>query len=506
MKPKTNLITLNFEHTYAEKLPGFSMPVLPTPVQRPSLLQFNESLADELGLDLETLTLESVPKVFSGNELPSDANPIAQAYAGHQFGNFVPQLGDGRAMLLGEVIDRRNQRRDIALKGSGRTPFSRGGDGKAAVGPVLREYLIGEAMHALGIPTTRALAAVATGESVIRERPLPGAVLTRVADSHIRVGTFQFFAARRQFGHVEKLADYVIGRHYPELLEDSGRYLSLLRCVIDRQAHLVAEWMLVGFIHGVMNTDNMTVSGETIDYGPCAFMESYVPETVFSSIDRDGRYAYSNQPAIAVWNLSRFAETLLPLLDENEERAVAIATETLETFKPTFESYWYRGASKKLGLIAPDEETKVSESDRHLIDAWFELLTKSKVDHTLAHRRLAELAEGNECAFRSLFNLNDANGKLAELDDWLQGWSKRQEGAVTTKLASDLRSANPVYIPRNHLVEEALSAASDNGDLTPFEHLLSAVQNPFEEVASQARFAVPASAEFTANYQTFCGT
>ncbi|MDG2013684.1 MAG: YdiU family protein, partial [Pirellulaceae bacterium] len=338
-------IALDLEHSYAEQLPDFFAEVWPTPVRNPGLLQFNQSLARELGLDTKALSVEVAPQIFSGNEVPCDARPIAQAYAGHQFGNFVPQLGDGRAMLLGEVIDCHGVRRDIGLKGSGRTPFSRGGDGKAGVGPVLREYLLGEAMHALGVPTTRALAAVSTGEPIMRERPLPGAVLTRVAASHVRVGTFQYFAARRQFEHIRTLADYVIRRHYPKSFEDDQPYLALLRNVVESQAVLLARWMLVGFIHGVMNTDNTTISGETIDYGPCAFMDSYDPRTVFSSIDHAGRYAFGNQPGVALWNLTRFAETLLPLLDQEAgEQASADATAVLETFVPTFQQHWYQGA------------------------------------------------------------------------------------------------------------------------------------------------------------------
>ena len=493
-------ISLNFEHSYAERLPEFVASVQPTAVHKPSLLQFNQSLANELGLDLEKLTADVVPRIFSGNELPADARPIGQVYAGHQFGNFSPQLGDGRALLLGEVIDRQGRRRDIALKGSGRTPYSRGGDGKAAVGPVLREYLIGEAMHALGIPTTRALAAVATGEPVMRERPLPGAVLTRVADSHVRVGTFQFFAARRQTEQVQKLADYVIERHYPEVSEDSHRYLSLLRCVTERQADLIARWMLVGFIHGVMNTDNMTVSGETIDYGPCAFMDSYNPQTVFSSIDRNGRYAYVNQPAIALWNLARFADTLLPLINADTERAVAEAMSILDTFMPKFKQHWYNGARTKLGLADTDKTESVSESQRKLVDDWIELLTKDQVDFTLAWRRLAEAAEGDTSELQSLFKVQ------TELDAWLERWTEMQSGAESSQLASAIRAANPIYIPRNHLVEEALAAASNDGDLGPFEGLLEVVQNPFEENPQRARYSLPAPAEFTACYKTFCGT
>ncbi len=495
MNPPTSAIAFDFEHSYAEQLPGFYASVSPESVRKPELLQFNQSLASDLGLDLERLTVDVASRIFSGNELPNDALPIAQAYAGHQFGGFSPQLGDGRALLLGEVIDRHGGRRDIALKGSGRTPFSRGGDGKAAIGPVLREYLIGEAMHALGIPTTRALAAVATGEPVVRERPLPGAVLTRVAASHVRVGTFQYFAARRQFDDVQKLADYVIDRHYPELSEDSPCYLKLLQAVVDRQAALVARWMLVGFIHGVMNTDNMTISGETIDYGPCAFMDAYNPQTVFSSIDREGRYAYLNQPTIAVWNLSRFAETILPLINkEDNERAIDGATGVLETFMPTFEQHWYRGARTKLGLANSDG---VNDNERALVDDWLGLLGQNQVDYTLAWRHLADAAEGNAKELRSLFSAQ------TEIDAWLERWQGMQDGAPS---ATAISAANPLYIPRNHLVEEALTAASEKGDLSLFEELLDVLQNPFDTNPLRARYALPAPAEFTACYRTFCGT
>lgn len=497
----TITISLNLEHSYAEQLPEFYASVSPAEVRKPRLLQFNESLACELGLDQRELTADVAARIFSGNELPSDAQPIAQAYAGHQFGNFVPQLGDGRALLLGEVIDRQGTRRDIALKGSGRTPFSRGGDGLAAVGPVLREYLIGEAMHALGIPTTRALAAVATGEHVMRERPLPGAVLTRVAASHVRVGTFQFFAARRQVEKIQQLANYVIERHYPEVADDAEPYLSLLRSVAERQADLVARWMLVGFIHGVMNTDNMAISGETIDYGPCAFMESYAPETVFSSIDRTGRYAFGNQPVIALWNLTRFAETLLPLLDEEDtDRAIADVTAILETFMPTFEQHWYTGARAKLGLAELGTPDSVRELERKLIDDWLQLLTENKVDYTIAWRRLAEAAEGDTSELQSLFT------KQSEVDAWLERWRRLHDDVASSQLASTIRAANPLYIPRNHLVEEALAAASDDGDLTSFESLLEVARHPFDEEPQRARYAAPAPREFTADYQTFCGT
>jgi len=501
MNPSKIPISLNLEHSYADQLPDFFASVSPAWVPKPSLLQFNKALASELGLEQKELTTEVLSHVFSGNELPHDAQPIAQVYAGHQFGNFVPQLGDGRALLLGELLDRQGNRHDLALKGSGRTPFSRGGDGKAAVGPVLREYLISEAMHALGIPTTRSLAAVATGERVMRERPLPGAVLTRVAASHVRVGTFQYFAARGQVGHLRKLAEYVIQRHYPQVSDAENRYLSLLQCVADRQAELVARWMLVGFIHGVMNTDNMAISGETIDYGPCAFMESYHPETVFSSIDHAGRYAYVNQPSVALWNLARFAETLLPLMgQEDNKNILEEATTVLETFMPAFQRHWYIGATAKLGLANPDKPGNISDSERNLVDDWLELLTTNEVDYTLAWRQLADAAEADASNLQSLFSEHD------QLNAWLERWRKSHNGVPASQIASAIRSANPLYIPRNHFVEEALSTASDSGDLTLFESLLEVVQHPFDENPERARYATPASREFTSNYQTFCGT
>ena len=496
-------MTFDLEHSYTEKLAGFFAEVWPASAPDPSLLQFNRALACELGWDTKELSVDRASRIFSGNELPRDARPIAQVYAGHQFGNFVPQLGDGRAMLLGEVTNRQGRRLDIVLKGAGRTPFSRGGDGKAAVGPVLREYLIGEAMHALGIPTTRALAAVATGERVMRECPLPGAVLTRVAASHVRVGTFQYFAARGQFDQVQNLADYVIQRHYPDSMQANQPYLSLLRNVVERQAVLVARWMLVGFIHGVMNTDNMTISGETIDYGPCAFMDAYDPQTVFSSIDQAGRYAYGNQPTVALWNLARFAETLLPLMVEHEdeqEKSRLEATAVLDTFVPTFQHHWYQGGLTKLGLSERRKPGVVTAAERSLIDDWHDLLAKNAVDYTLAWRHLAESAEGDESQLRASFTA--AN----ELDAWLNRWRGMQNDVAGSALASAMRLVNPIYIPRNQLVEEAVAAASDDGEIEPFERLLQVVRAPFSEEPQHARYAKPATKEFTRNFKTFCGT
>ncbi|MBL8347657.1 MAG: YdiU family protein, partial [Rubrivivax sp.] len=479
-----------------------------------------QPLADELGLgpaDDDTVA------VLAGNRVPEGASPLAQAYAGHQFGGFSPQLGDGRALLLGEVIDRHGQRRDIAFKGSGRTPFSRGGDGKAAVGPMLREVLIGEAMQALGIPTTRALAVVATGEPVHREGTFPGAVLTRVAASHLRVGTFQYFAARGELDKLQRLADYAIARHDPALAGTPGRHVALLRAVARRQAHLIAQWMNVGFIHGVMNTDNMTISGETIDYGPCAFMEAYDPATVFSSIDHGGRYAYGNQPLIARWNLARLAEALLPLMassdDEAEvKQAVAQVTEVIDEFPALYAAALLAGQRTKLGLRQTgttggnDHGTgSVNDSgndsgDAALAGDWLTLLQQHGVDFTLAWRRLGDAAGADANPLRALF------AEPAAVNPWLERWRARcaQEDAGASEAgparAARMQAVNPWIIPRNHRVEEALAAASEHDDLSLFHRLLSALQRPCVEDTQLARYAEPAPAQVTAAYQTFCGT
>ena len=485
-------------HTFADRLPAYSVPCEPMAVKSPKLLQFNGDLSHELGLPLDGDDAGQLAELFSGQQMLPGAHPVAQAYAGHQFGGFVPQLGDGRALLLGEIVDREGQRRDIALKGSGRTPFSRGGDGKAAIGPVLREYLIGEAMHALGIPTTRALAAVGTGQDVMRMGPLPGAILTRVAASHLRVGSFEYFAAQQKFDNVAELADFAIDRHYPEIAKEENRYLLLLQAVATRQAKLVAQWMLVGFIHGVMNTDNMTISGETIDYGPCAFMESYNSATVFSSIDTQGRYAYCNQPQIARWNLARFAETLLPLMaPEEPQRAVEAATEVINDFVPRYEELYLTGLRNKLGLNAGSD---FDEDDNTLAQDWLELLEANEIDYTQAFRSLADAAEDNLATLERLFpNLN-------EVQPWLQRWQSRLNHQPADQVAKHLRAVNPIYIPRNHLVEEALDTASDKDDLAPFEQLLQVLTHPFEEQPDNERFSKPASREFTSCYRTFCGT
>jgi len=491
-------IEFKFDNSYARELEGAYAAWSPVAAPQPRLLRLNHDLAVELGLDLDALTSERSAAIFSGNDLPRDAAPLAQAYAGHQFGGFSPQLGDGRALLLGEVIDRHGQRRDIAFKGSGRTPFSRGGDGKAAVGPVLREYIIGEAMHALGIPTTRALAAVATGDAVTRDRLLPGAVLTRVAASHLRVGTFEFFAARGQHDMVRRLADYAIARHFPHLVEHPERYLELLRAVTERQATLIAQWMLVGFIHGVMNTDNMTISGETIDYGPCAFLEHYDRNAVFSSIDEGGRYAFGNQPAIARWNLARFAETLLPLMQApSQEEAIATATDVVGSFGDRYDSAWLTGARAKLGLLGVDAD------DAALATDWLGLLETQSVDFTLAWRRLADTAAGQPATLEALFADRRA------LETWLTRWQARSTlhgSRPGTPQAAAMARVNPIYIPRNHQVEAALDAASERSDLGPFERLLDVLSRPYDERPGFEQYAAPAPRDVTARYKTFCGT
>jgi uncharacterized protein YdiU (UPF0061 family) len=469
----------------------------PTPVQGPQLIRFNRPLSTELGLGLETLDDAALAAVFSGNRLPPQAEPIALAYAGHQFGHFVPQLGDGRAILLGEVIDAQGVRRDIQLKGSGRTPFSRNGDGRAALGPVLREYLLSEAMHALKVPATRALAAVSTGEFVYREQRLPGAVLTRVAASHVRVGTFEYFAARDDATATRLLADYVIARHYPDAVTAERPYLSLLDAVIERQARLVARWMHVGFIHGVMNTDNMALSGETIDFGPCAFMDAYDPATVFSSIDSFGRYAYQNQPHAAQWNLARFAETLLPLIDASAERAVELAGAAIAGFSAQFQTEWMSGMRAKIGLAEPQPE------DPQLLQALLDAMQASQADFTLTFRALcdAALGEAGDPGVRAQFSHPEA------YDAWALRWRARLRGESqpAAARAQAMRAVNPAYIPRNHRVEQMIEAAVERADFGPFAELLEVLSRPFEtQPQYEAYERAPLPAERV--LRTFCGT
>ncbi|HEX7436154.1 MAG TPA: YdiU family protein [Caldimonas sp.] len=497
--------SLTLDNSYARELEGFSVPWRPEAAPAPKSLFFNELLAQELGLDVAAVSGEAGAALFAGNTVPEGAEPIAQVYAGHQFGGFSPQLGDGRAVLLGEVIDRAGRRRDIALKGSGRTPFSRGGDGKAAVGPMLREVLIGEAMHALGIATTRALAVVATGQPLLRETVLPGAVLTRVAASHIRVGTFQFFAARGDVERVRQLAEYTIARHDPDLVGAPGRFLGLLEHVAERQAALIAQWMNVGFIHGVMNTDNMTLSGETIDYGPCAFVEAYDPAAVFSSIDSQGRYAFGNQPVIAQWNLARLAETLLPLLSDDAEEAAAQATRVIEAFPTVYRRHLLSGQRAKLGLQRVNGADDAA--DARLADDWLAVLNAGHADFTLAWRGLADAAAGDDAPLRALFA--DATAPEAWLARWRDRCAREDEGAPASggaARAECMRRINPWVIPRNHRVEEALAAASDDSDVGPFDRLFDALRRPYDETAANARYAEAAPSEVTACYRTYCGT
>ncbi len=499
----------NFDNSYVRELTGFYVRWKPEPVRDPCLIFMNHVLADDLLLDLTQQDAASLAAIFSGNALPDGAEPIAQAYAGHQFGHFSEQLGDGRALLIGEVMDGQGRRRDIAFKGSGRTPFSRNGDGKAAVGPMLREVLIGEFMHALGIPTTRALAVVSSGEHVYRQQALPGAILTRVADSHVRVGTFEFFAARGAYNQVRQLAEYAIARHCPEWVNAQERYAGFLRAVTRRQAALVAQWMGIGFIHGVMNTDNMSIAGETIDYGPCAFMETYNPGVVFSSIDEHGRYAYDNQPRMARWNLARLAEALLPLLADNEQDAIAVASEIIDDFPRLYRQQWLDVMREKLGLHRRLEDDE--KVDTALAEQWLALLQTNQVDFTLAWRGLANAAEGNIASLQELFSDSQA------LEDWLGRWQARcaaedrdaeagSEPLGALSRAEAMRRRSPWIIPRNHRVEEALAAASDEGDLEPFQQLLEALKMPFDELTERSRFAEPAPATFMASYRTFCGT
>jgi uncharacterized protein YdiU (UPF0061 family) len=483
--------------SYAELPERFFARVSPVPVVKPHLLRFNHALRAELGLDIGDLDAEALAGMFSGNAVPPGVEPLAMAYAGHQFGQFVPQLGDGRAILLGEALDRAGVRRDIHLKGSGRTPFSRGGDGRAALGPVLREYIVSEAMHALGIPATRALAAVATGESVMREEALPGAILTRVAASFVRVGTFQYFAARDDVDAVRRLADYVIERHYPEARADRQPYLALLRAVIGAQASLIASWMHVGFIHGVMNTDNMAVSGETIDFGPCAFMDSYDPAAVFSSIDRQGRYAYGNQPHAAVWNLARFAETLLPIIDASADRAAELATEALATFSARFTFLMLTGMRRKLGLSLSEDGDAALVAD--LLDA----MHRSQADYTLTFRRLCDAAEdeAGDAAVRSLF------ANPGDYDGWASRWRARltREPLGGRARAEAMRQVNPAIIPRNHRIERVIRAAVDSQDFEPFAKLSAVLSQPYLSLEGCESYADPPQPGERV-LQTFCGT
>jgi len=473
------------DDSFARELTGLHQPWQAEPVAEPSLVVLNEALAEQLGLDVEALRSPAGVESLAGNNAPQGVTTVAQAYAGHQFGGYSPRLGDGRALLLGEIVNADGARRDLHLKGSGRTPFARGGDGRAALGPMLREYVMGEAMHALGIPTTRMLSVVATGESIVREvdgrhGDVPGAVLTRVASSHLRVGTFQFAAATGDVELLRALADHAIARHAPDAANAENPALALFDHVVGAQASLVARWMEVGFIHGVMNTDNVTISGETIDYGPCAFLEAYDPDTVFSSIDHGGRYAYGNQPAITTWNLARLAEAMLPLFDDDTDAAIELATTTLQSFPERFQSAWSSAMRAKLGL-ADDDPT-----GDELVADLLALMHEHGADYTGTLRSLSGLVRGQPCR--------------AGFEAWTERWRPRVVAS-----ADELDRRNPIYVPRNHVVEEALTAAT-GGDLGPFAELLAAVDEPFDERAGFDRYAAPAPAGFTDSYRTFCGT
>ncbi|MCH8498589.1 MAG: YdiU family protein [Marinobacter sp.] len=482
----------HIDNSYARLPEAFFRACEPTPVAEPQWLAFNEALAEELGM-LPGTGADAL-QVFAGNQVPDWATPVATAYAGHQFGHFVPQLGDGRAVLLAEVLDTQGQRRDVQLKGAGRTPFSRSGDGRSPIGPVIREYLVSEAMHALGVPTTRALAAVVSGEPVYREYPLPGAVLTRVASSHIRVGTFQYFAARGDTDSLRELVDYTIDRHYPEARDTDNPVLSLLEQVALRQASLVARWMGLGFIHGVMNTDNTAITGETIDYGPCAFMEGFQPDKVYSSIDSHGRYAYDNQPKLIRWNLARFAETLLPLLSADSQQAVAMATDIIDAFPGAYQQAWLSVMTAKLGLgeVYPDDEV--------LINDFLALLAQERIDFTEAFRRLVYALADTESPAGPVTLFRHTGGWQA----WAQRWLQRLE-PVKTGARERLLATNPQVIPRNHRIEQAITQASETGQLDDFQRLQRILRQPFDVTPEDLQWLAPAQPHEQV-VRTFCGT
>lgn len=490
------LNTQPFKNSFAELGAGFFQAIKPTPVRKPELIIFNDKLAEELGLAATALGSADAA-VFAGNRLPEGAQPLAMAYSGHQFGHFSPQLGDGRALLLGQVTSPAGRSFDIHLKGSGQTAFSRNGDGRAALGPVLREYLVSEAMAKLGVPTTRALAAVTTGERVVRDQFLPGGIITRVASSFVRIGTFEYFLARRDTASIARLADYMIEHHYPQLQGSDKPYLGLLDAVVEGQAALIAQWMQLGFIHGVMNTDNMSIACETIDYGPCAFMDHYAHDRVFSSIDHQGRYAYNNQANIGLWNLSRFAECLLALIDDDTDAAVATATAHLEQFAASYQQQWLTGMRAKLGL------NTAQPSDRALIENLFAIMDSSSADFTLTFYQLSLLGldDSNDGAILALFD--DAE----KISQWLEHWRRRlrEEGSVDNERKTMMRKVNPVYIPRNHLIEAAIRAAEDHGDFSVFHDLHEVLQNPFDVQPGRHAYMQPPQPNEVVR-QTFCGT
>ena len=484
-----------FDNSYSRLPERFYARVTPAQVPAPRLVQLNEPLARELGLDPTLLRSESGVQVLSGNRVPAGADPLAMAYAGHQFGNWVPQLGDGRAVLLGEVIDTAGVRRDIQLKGAGRTPFSRMGDGRAVLGPALREYIVSEAMTALGIPSTRGLAVVTTGDLVRREGPKPGAVFTRVATSHVRIGTFEYFANRGDQEAVKTLADYVIGRHYPQAADGGQPYLALLRAVIARTAMLIARWQCVGFIHGVMNTDNMSIAAETIDYGPCAFMDHYDPRTVYSSIDHAGRYAYLNQPRIAQWNLARLALSLLPLLDADENAAIAAAQEALSGFVAAFEDAYRTELLAKLGI------SSARDGDESFVQELLELMASQRADFTLTFRRLTHRAADAQAgaALQALF------ADPAPLQAWVERWQSRLQGEPPGDPVARMRRHNPAFIPRNHRVQAVIEAAEEQADFAPLRQLLAVLSHPYEDQPAFEAFSLPPEPHEVVQ-ATFCGT
>ena len=482
-----NKINWKFDNSYSRLSGSFKENINPIPVKNPEIILLNSELESELNLNLSDIKKKDLSKIFSGNSLPDGSNSIAQAYAGHQFGHFT-MLGDGRAVLIGEHISKKNKRYDVQFKGSGKTSFSRGGDGRAALGPMLREYIISEAMHSLSIPTTRSLAVVKTGEEVIRETPLQGAILTRVALSHIRVGTFQYIAARQKKNELETLLNYVIKRHYPNIENSKNKAINLLKAVLDKQIDLVVNWMRVGFIHGVMNTDNMSISGETIDYGPCAFMDTYDPKTVFSSIDQMGRYAYCNQPIITKWNLSRFAECLIPLIDKDQNKAIELATEIINSFEKKYEEKWLNMMRDKLGLYGSDEK------DKFLILDLLTWMHKKKVDYTNTFCHLMNEEVQKDKSYE------DENFKI-----WKKRWKVRLSinNNSTEKYIKLMRSVNPLIIPRNHNVEQSLEAAEKN-DLKKINQFLEILNKPYTKQKDIIKYQSLSLSK--KKYQTFCGT
>jgi uncharacterized protein YdiU (UPF0061 family) len=487
-----------FNNTYVNLGEDFSVRTVPSPVANPELVIFNHALGDALGLSDTCLNPDEGTAILAGNQLPEGAASVAMAYAGHQFGHFVPQLGDGRALLLGQLAGPDGLQHDIHLKGSGRTVFSRGGDGRAALGPVLREYLVSEAMAKLGLPTTRALAAVTTGEQVVRQELLPGGVITRTARSFVRVGTFEYFSSRSNLDAITRLADYVIEQHYPGCRDAANPYLALLEAVIERQAALIAQWMQVGFIHGVMNTDNMSIAGETIDYGPCAFMDHYAHDQVYSSIDQHGRYAYNNQPNIGLWNLTRLAETLLPLLADNTEAAVEAARAALQAYAGHYERDWLQGMRTKTGL-----QTR-RDSDKALINELFEIMAAGRADFTLTFHYLSTLdadSTDRDGSARALFSEPEA------FEQWARQWRARlrQEASIDATRQAQMQAVNPVYIPRNHRIEAAIRAAEDHGDFSVFHELHAVLQNPWQRQPGKDACMLPPEPDEVVQ-QTFCGT